>query len=54
MKEVVGRKGSPNEIKIRALWLANGDENTICFLNYANHGKIINTVWDKMEDGSTA
>jgi hypothetical protein len=34
------------KLKICALWLNEGDGNTKFFHKYANHGKVINTIWE--------
>ena len=30
----------------RALWLEEGNNNTKCFHHFANHRKVINTIWE--------
>jgi hypothetical protein len=34
------------KLKNRAIWLAEGDENTKFFQNYARHRKNTNTIWE--------
>ena len=38
------------QLKSRALWLACGDENTICFHAYAKGRKALNTIWCLEDD----
>ena len=43
------REEETRRLKSRALWLNKGDLNTRFFHQYANHQKIINSIWD-LED----
>lgn len=45
-KELLNFEEESWHLKIRGVWLAAGDSNTRYFHNFANHRRIINSIWD--------
>ena len=45
-RSLLAKREAEWKFKSRAIWLAEGNENTIFFQNYAKHRTSINTIWE--------